>query len=467
MRGLDPLEAPWKRAFWFGTADARVVAMFRMGLGLVAVLNLLERLRDFHAFFGPAAITVSLGRPARFSMSWLFHAVPSVSGRLAIFGVALAAAALLAAGLRPRVAALVLLLIELAMEAVNPWISGGGDTVIRLCLAWALFMDLGACASLDVRFRLRPAHARVPVTGLRFLQMHVALIYLTSCLAKSGATWTEGHAVGLVFANPDWSRGIGPMLATVPHVGVVLTYATLAIEAAMAPLMLWPWRVSRCRAVALGLGLALHGGIFLTMGVGAFSLVMPVALVPLLRPQWLDRIWTVGAPVDRPSGWRAPTWAPVLVGALMLTSVAVQQVAFLVRSPLPNPLRRAIAFAGLQQRWAMFAPDAPRALTEWTMPGRLDDGSAVELTRTLVPELVAPSGYPYRRWRKMSTQLGTEALGLTQAMGRYVCARARAEGVALKSFELYGRRRVLPTSPTAVALPPPAAPSVALRQTCR
>src|SRR5581483_10484371 len=147
----------------------------------------------------------------------------------------------------------------------------------------------GARFSLDCRLGRRAARATVPALPVRCLQVQIAIIYLITCIAKSGATWRGGTAVLLVLQNPQWSRGLGPLIARAPALCRALARATLLIEGAFPLLVFSPWRPRACRAAAIALGTALHLGIFCTIRVGLFSLVMPVSYLVFLAPEWIDR----------------------------------------------------------------------------------------------------------------------------------------------------------------------------------
>src|SRR6185369_10928911 len=148
-----------------------------------------------------------------------------------------------------------------------PYVNDGGDAVLRLLLFWSMFADLGARYSLDCRLGRRPARATVPAIAVRCLQVQIAIIYLFTFLAKTGVTWRDGTAVLLVLENPQWSRGLGPLVARSPGLCKALSRATLVVEGVFPLLVFSPWRPRLARAAAIVLGTALHLGIFLTIRV--------------------------------------------------------------------------------------------------------------------------------------------------------------------------------------------------------
>jgi hypothetical protein len=354
----------------------------------------------------------------------------------------------------------------------NPVVCDGGDAVVLVLLFWSMFADLGARFSLDVRLGRRPAAARVPAAALRFLLLQVAYIYLITFLSKRGSSWIGGTAVQLAAGSPDWGRGLGPLVASSAGLSAALTWATLAIEGLFPLLLLSPWRARRLRAIALCAGLALHIGIFLTMGVGIFSLVMPASYLVLLRPEWLDSLarrlpCLAAVPEPAPPSDRAPRARLMLalLGAQLVLVVAAQlSLALLGREPAT--LSWELRALGHYQNWYMFAPDVPATSVRIEAPGRLTDGGRVDVIEAAEPRLLPPRTFFFSRWHKLRYALAGSGPAVVHAMGRYLCRRYNGDtaGAKLARFEI-----VLHAEPIALPSgtpPPPKAGQVVLRQPC-
>jgi hypothetical protein len=477
---------PFRAAYWLGSFDARVGALLRIALGALVLADLADRLRDFHAFYTATGIVATPAtRPPALPLWSVFDATDGRAATLALFLSGFLFAAAFMAGYRTRLATTLLWIFVVSLGQRNPYVSDGGDTVVQALLFWSLFADLGARYSLDVALGRRPRADAVPAGPLRMLQLQVALVYLFTFLAKSGPTWWGGHAVGLAVTSADWGRGLGPLLARHSGVCAALTYATLAIEAAFPLLALSPWRPGLTRAVAIGAGLALHGGIFLTMRVGVFSQVMPASYLLFVRPSWIDaaaaRLGAIvrrGRPAPRAEPPVAPPHAPdadaasdararrrsaVLVAVLgaQLALILGEQLARAAAVPLPAPIAWQLALVGQRQNWGMFAPDAPTLDVTWQAPGVLRDGTRVDLTHDVARGLNERSGFRYSRWHRLRNMMILQPRELLQTVGRYLCRRADGEGRAppLERFEL--RARIEPRFP-----PGPTRTEVALRQAC-
>jgi hypothetical protein len=274
----------------------------------------------------------------------------------------------------------------------------------------------------------------VAAAPVRVLQLQIAAIYLVAFLTKTGETWRDGSAVERVLAASDWARGLGPWLGGHPGWCRALTYATLVVEGAFAPLVLLPLLVpaqwaSWLRWSALAAGLALHLGIFFTMRIGVFSLVMPLSYLAFLAVPPLT-IPTAGPPPSSP-----PHTPPGMTLALLagFGLVMTGQVANLVDRALPRALAAPLELFGLRQDWRMFAPNAPTEDVRFVAPGRFVDGHVADLTTTSLAGLGQHRGFVYSRWHRLRNALANHPPRLLQALGRFACAREPG----LVSFELW------------------------------
>jgi hypothetical protein len=407
-------DSPLRSSFWLSPVDARPLAALRIALGIVVLADLIDRLRDFRAFYTVAGLAARGG----------------MAGAAVVFAVGILLAAAFTVGLGTRGVTVGLWLVMVGVGRRNPWVTDGGDLVVQALLFWGMFVDMGGRASLDVRLSRRPPRDLIPAPPVRMLQLQVALIYLATFLAKRGETWWTGEAVRLALTSGDWGRGLARVVAADPRLCRLLTYAILAVEGAFAPLVLFPVATAWTRAAALGAGAALHLGIFLCLRVGIFSLVMPVSYLALVPSVWVNRI----AP-----GWRPPERGPDpdpplsdrvrLCGlGLLFAAVVVGQATALVDWTLPASIERGLGLFSGHQDWSMFAPAAPRATTRWSARGELADGRAVDLTDTAVPELRPQTAWRYSRWLRVREELGRQPEGLLAAMGRYLCRRGGEQG---------------------------------------
>jgi hypothetical protein len=434
-------------------ADARVVALLRVSAAALVLADLVDRLRDFNAFYTAAGLVPVARAGTRFSLLALSEQ-PRVA--LAGFLLALAAATLALVGFQTRAAVVGMFVTLLSIQHRNPFIEDGGDAVLCAVVFWLMFIDSGARWSLDVRLGRRPALALVPATPVRLLQLQIAAIYLFAFVTKTGTGWRDGTAVQRVLMASDWARGLGPWVAQHPAWCRALTWATLVIEGAFAPLVLLP--VRRLRWLALGAGLALHAGIFWTMRIGVFSLVMPLSYLAFVAHP-VSGLPAPPAPPAEPGPPSTP--APLAIGLLALFGLIVAgQLCNLGGAAFPRPLAAPLELLGLRQDWRMFAPDAPAMNVTFSAPGQFADGHRADLLTTSLAGLGQHQGFRYSRWHRLRNALVGQPTLLLQALGRFTCRREPD----LVAFELWAT-----LTPVAPGAAPPEAPGSQrrLRQTCQ
>lgn len=472
MMAINPADNPFRREYWTGGIDARIAALFRIAVGLVLVSDIADRLRDLFTFFTDLGVVPRGSLSGGVLLRWSIFNLsgrPGATAVLFLLGFPIAIA--FTVGYRTRAATVLAWIYVSSMINRNPVICDGGDTVLRLLLFWSMFADLGARFSADCWLGRRTPQGTIPASPIRCMQLQIVMIYFFTFLAKRGTSWHDGTAVLRILENMQWSRGLGPFLSHHPLACKFLARGTLVVEGSFSLLVLSPWRPGLTRAIALLLGTALHFGIFLTIRVGIFSLIMPASYVVFVMPAWIDRaqMWltrrspaSVAAPP--PFGrWAARRRAVQLVMLALTFGPALgAQILFTRSGRVPRRLSRWLTLFALQQDWRMFSPDTPPAEVSWTAPGFLVDGRAVEVTTAVAPGFGPPTGFVYTRWHKLGNNLVGQPEDLVRALGRYLCRRYNGTAAGpsqLDHFELV--LRIKPIVP-----PGPSTQTTYLRQRC-
>jgi hypothetical protein len=200
--------------------DLRSLALGRVLMGAVLLLDLRERLRDLGAFYTddsccPRWIALSGGdprlRPTDFSFYFATGAPPTVALLLCCSGIA---ALSLLVGYYTRLSCFLSWLHWRSIEARNGPIHQAGDLLLRLMLWWGLFLPLGAVASVDAALSdaggggvssLAPQlrEGMMVVSGLPALGFLLQLgsVYFFTALVKVDCAWSGGFAVELTCRN--------------------------------------------------------------------------------------------------------------------------------------------------------------------------------------------------------------------------------------------------------------------------
>lgn len=295
----------WARG-WLGALelDDRSLAVFRIGVALVILLDLRLRMEYWHltvssAGFAPVQDVIELLNPYRWSLYFLSGSDAFVLFLLTLTSVC---ALTLLLGIRPKLSMVALWVLMLSLHNRAPMLLNSGDTYLRLMLFWGMFLPLhrgvgiaNAITGPGVRLKLH----RLGELGLR---VQIASVYFFSVFFKyslvyleSGRSWSSGRAVHDALLNGMYTRPLGGALLTLPEfVWPLLTYSVLAIEF-VAPVLLFVgrrwWWISTAAVASLAL---LHVTFILFMNVGwVFPLVGIVAVSALLPSgfwEWLHSL---------------------------------------------------------------------------------------------------------------------------------------------------------------------------------
>lgn len=283
----------------------------------------------------------------------------------AVFAVCLLIALAFTAGLFSRVVKWLLLPALVTVHARAWPLFAGGQAVLHSQALYAMLLPVGATLSVDTWLRQRrleqpaapapePTAIRTPAYPLLLLQL--AVIYWFNARSKIGLSWQEGRAVAEALGAVTMVSTFGAWIARLPEPLLrSMTHGTIAVETLLPFLLLSPWKRKYTHAVAAALMLALHGGIYLTLDVSAFSPAM-LSFLPLL---WHPaggptRLWS------RPP-WRVSVEAVAVMALIYLMGARLsrdlQLWAKRPQLPLPESLSTGTRVLGLLQPWMMFSPE--------------------------------------------------------------------------------------------------------------
>jgi hypothetical protein len=167
--------------------DTRSLAIGRILLGAVAVLDVVSRVSDYRFFYTEegalprAAVMQYLQRLDHIS---LFMASGANWWAGACFALEVVAAVAFMVGYRTRQANIMLWAMVIGSQARGSILLQAGDVVLRLLLFWCMFLPMGTRFSVDRRAgRLESTVPRqVLSVATTALQLQVAAIYIWSSL---------------------------------------------------------------------------------------------------------------------------------------------------------------------------------------------------------------------------------------------------------------------------------------------
>jgi hypothetical protein len=339
--------------------DTRALAVFRVGLGLHLLLNLLlwlPTLRDHLTDAGllPTSLVGEVPVSAWYS---LHHLSGSASWQVLLFGAAAAAAVALVLGFHTRVATFVSWVLLLSLNQRNLLAVDSSDFLLACLLFWGMFLPLGARASLDSR-GARETPGRVTNIFSAGLVLQLVQMYACAGLVKWNPAWESGQAVRRILETHPTTLDLGHLLATwTQGTGLcrMATYGTVVFEVAVAGLLLFPWRTTRVRLAVLPALAVMHVAFGLCLDIGTFWARCLVALVILVPAVVWDRVWPA---VDTSSPARPlPPLARALGAGALVWTLAWNVSSLTPGHPFAGTRagRIGVSLLGLEQNWHLFS----------------------------------------------------------------------------------------------------------------
>lgn len=292
---------------WLGL-DLRSLALFRIGLGLILLVDIWQRSLDLEAHYTDFGV---LPREALFGPflrpdQWTIHAASGGSVWItALFIVQALVAFLFLIGWRTRLMNLFCWLLWVSLLARNPIVQQGGDLLLKCVLFWGLFCPLGSRWSVDAALNDMDGEGEsgpwLGVGGIA-LMAQLLLLYWCTVILKLHPAWGSGQALMMALQLDLFSLPLGEALRDYPGLVYVMSYAAVSVEAVGPLLMLIPSPDRSARAWAAVLMIGFHIGIALCLAVGLFSAICAVtwlAMMPGVVWDWLDQRLRPEGPIPR------------------------------------------------------------------------------------------------------------------------------------------------------------------------
>ncbi len=268
--------------------DLRTLALFRVGLGTLLLVDLALRARDLTAHYTdagilPRAALVDTQLVGSFSLHLLNG---TVAFQAMLFIIAAVFAIMLILGSRTRLAAIVSWVLLLSLQNRNPQILSAGDSLLLLLSFWSMFLPLGARYSVDAALDRVPGLVRNSYFTVATLALLVqgASMYLFGALLKSDAQWIpDGTALYYTLQLDYMVTPFGLWLSEFPDFLQGLTFSVWWLEFVGPILIFSPIFHRTLRTLCLAAFITLNLGLFLCLELGLFplvALVMNLAFVP-------------------------------------------------------------------------------------------------------------------------------------------------------------------------------------------
>ncbi|MGZ3771185.1 MAG: HTTM domain-containing protein [Bdellovibrio sp.] len=283
--------------FLFAPQPVYTVALLRIGLGLLLLLNWFMMYYDLDILYGPNGI-ISLataqqyGNQLRFS---LFDYLPNTEKTTVLLAtINLLAVLFMTVGAWTRTAMVTAFITLVSFHHRNGFILNSADSVLRVFLFLLIFTHCGDAFSID-RWRLlkKGLAPSIPEEkspwALRMIQIQFCIIYIATVLFKiKGEQWADGTAVYVATRLDEFVRFELPILNNM-YMIKFFTWSTLIVEMALGTLV---W-LKELRYWVLLAGILLHLTIEYTMSIPVFEWAMIIMMIGMIDPRdmqnWIYR----------------------------------------------------------------------------------------------------------------------------------------------------------------------------------
>ena len=419
--------------------DVRSLAVLRIGLGGILLVDLAERVRYLDVNYTDQGV---LPREA-LAGSWSLHALGGgLAFEAAVFAVAALFAAMLAVGYRTRLATLASWVLLVSLHNRSLPLTDGGDVLLRMLLLWSAFLPLGACWSLDaVRERgadgAEPAVCSVATVAL---MIQLLLLYDLGGLNKSGPDWrVTGVAIERALEQTYWSRPAGQLLTRFPELLRMMSFGVPWFEVIAPLLMFVPVATALLRMVAIAAFVMFQLGLGVCIQLHLFPWISTAALLPFVPTGVWDRLVRPPPATSRPSG----RWLRDAVVGLLVVYAVAAALSSLGLVELPAGLERIANRLGVIEGWAMYAPQSAQRDLHFDLVTQRADGTAEDLLAE-GPERLRRLHGTYRFKYFLEAMLrGGEQIQLRRYYLRWACRVWKPDGTAY----LFVAMRTLPDGP--------------------
>ena len=281
--------------------DLRSLALFRISLGFLVVIDTILRLGDLKAHYTDQGVLPRhiLIDPASNLLSEFGISAYFLGGStpfiLALMLLQIVIGFALIIGFKTRFVTVVAWLLIISLHSRNPLIITGGDSLLSVLLMWSIFLPLGARYSVDRA--LNSSSYDIPNHVSSFasagLIIQVICVYVFNWLNKLDPVWIIDHTALYYTLHADiFVTHLGKILRNFLGLTQFLTMTIHMFQLIGPVLLLIPFWVQQMRAIVIIFFVMFHIGIALTLNIGYFpyvSIVSWLALTPAGFWDYLER----------------------------------------------------------------------------------------------------------------------------------------------------------------------------------
>lgn len=259
------------------------VGLFRIGVGLLLVIDALSYFRQARYFLNPTGLYDHHLFARKSNRLSLFRYLPASTGTAtAVVFAYLVSAAFLMVGLYTAFAAAACLVFLHSIQGRCGPTLHSGDTLLRLMLFLIIFSEAGSVFTLGSGAAVTGSAEAESPWAHRLMQVQFAAVYLHTVRWKlQGTRWRNGTAVYYATQLLTHQRHQIPRLLQRPWVYRMATYGTLAVEASLGVLI---WFDALVYGV-IAIGVLFHLSLEYFMRMHLFQWTMIVSMILFIPPE--------------------------------------------------------------------------------------------------------------------------------------------------------------------------------------
>ena len=246
------------------TLDLRSLALFRVALGTLVIVDLVRRAIDLRAHYTDFGVLPRADMLEYYKTAgkWTIHLFTGGwQGMAVIFVIHALFALAMLLGYRTKIATFVTFALTVSLHHRNPLVLQGGDAVVRMALFWAMFVPLGARFSIDEALdpeRPRPRPGLVTI-GTACLMLQAVILYEFTGFLKLHPVWhTDMTGVRFALSLESFATWFGHQLLAFPLLMKAASLLTIICELVGPVLALMPFWGGRIRLFAAISFMAFH-----------------------------------------------------------------------------------------------------------------------------------------------------------------------------------------------------------------
>ncbi len=291
----------------FGS-DLRTLALFRVCLGLLILVDLINRAKSLSAHytdFGvwPRYIAIHDSGIYNFSL----HLANSTQFfQVCLFLIAAILAIALIVGYRTKLVAVLSWVLLISLQDRNVMLLQGGDILFRLLMFWALFLPIGARYSIDAIRRpliLNESNEYFSFASVALKIQCMSVYFFGALIKATGTAWIpDGTAIYYALNIDQLTSPLGLWVKDFPALILQsLTYFVWGLQMFGPILMLSPLYFLPLRYLMMFSFISMHISFIILMEIGLFPFISIVSLLtftPSAFWDYLARKWQRRQKVD-------------------------------------------------------------------------------------------------------------------------------------------------------------------------